>query len=190
MLEHIGTKWNPRIDSISELEGKTHLGFESAWSAPESLLRRLHELSGWKIVNRHDDPDAEHDPVMTCEGGSCNTEYLPGTTTCSHCEDRIERDLLDDDYGECPTCFMNRADYLVTVEADWPAKINIAERQSTDLYGDVVLGIVSAHSKEQAMRFVLHRIPEKARQDEAWYTAPQDCGMAAFRLHAEDEKGG
>lgn len=85
---------------------------------------------------------------------------------------------------------MSRADYLVTVEADWPAKINIGERLSTDLYGDVVLGIVSAHSKEQAMRFMLHRIPEKARQDEAWYQAPQDCGMAAFQLQAEDEEEG
>ena len=88
MLDHVGTKWNPRIDSISELEGKTHLGFESAWSAPESLLRRLHELSGWKIVNRHDDPDAEHDLVLVCEGGTCTMLQLPGTTTCSNCEAR------------------------------------------------------------------------------------------------------
>ena len=88
MLEHVGTKWNPRIDSISELEGKTHLGFESAWSAPESLLRRLHELSGWKIVNRHEDPNAEHDLVLVCEGGTCTALQLPGTTTCSNCEAR------------------------------------------------------------------------------------------------------
>ena len=88
MLEHVGTKWNPRIDGIAELEGHTHLGFDSAWSAPESLLRRLHELTGWKMVNRHDDPDAEHDLVTTFEGGSCTEERLPGTTTCSNCEAR------------------------------------------------------------------------------------------------------
>lgn len=134
MLEHVGTKWNPRVDSIKEVEGRTHLGFESAWSAPNVLLKRLHEQTNWMIVNRHDDPDGEYDLVMTCEGGHCAVECLPGTTTCSQCEVRIERELLDEDYGECPTCFMNRADYLVAVEADWPAKITTEERQSTDLY--------------------------------------------------------
>ena len=88
MLEYVGTKWNPRIEYIDEIEGKTNLGFDTAWSAPDNLLRRLHELSGWKIVNRHDDPDAEHDLVTTFEGGRCSLELLPGTTTCSNCEDR------------------------------------------------------------------------------------------------------
>lgn len=63
MLEYVGTKWNPHIHSIAELEGHTHLGFESAWTAPNPLLARMHQLTGWKIVNRHDDPDAEHDLV-------------------------------------------------------------------------------------------------------------------------------
>lgn len=88
MLEHVGTKWNPRIDGIAELEGHTHLGFDSAWSAPESLLRRLHELTGWKMVNCYGDPDAEHDFVLLCENGSCTEERRPGTTTCSNCEAR------------------------------------------------------------------------------------------------------
>lgn len=68
MYDHVGTKWNPRIDCIAEVEGETHLGFDTAWTAPERLLKRLHELTGWKIINRHDDPDAEDDLVMTCEG--------------------------------------------------------------------------------------------------------------------------
>ena len=183
-------KWNPKIDLIEEVDGKTQLAFDTAWCAPNELLERLHTLTGWKIVNQHDDPDAEYDLMMVCDGGSCTLEQRPGTSTCSHCEDRIERDLLDDDYGECPTCFASRADYLVTLEADWPAKVNIGESLTTDLYGDVVLGIVSAHSTEQAMRFLLHRIPEKARQDEGWHERPQDYGMAAFQLHAGESGEG
>ena len=188
MLEHVGTKWNPRIDGIAAVEGGTHLAFDSAWSPPANLLKRLHELTGWKIVNRHDDPDAEHDPVMTCEGGSCTTEYLPGTTTCSNCDDRVLRDELDDFYGECPVCFANRATYLVAVEADWPASINTGEKGSADLCGDVVLGIVSAHSKRQAMSFVIHRIPEAARQDDGWYNDPEGFGLKVYKL-ADREEG-
>ena len=88
MADNVGTKWNPHIHSIAELEGHTHLGFESAWAAPNPLLARMHELTGWKMVNRHDDPDAEHDLLTTFEGGNCIEERLPGTTTCSNCDAR------------------------------------------------------------------------------------------------------
>ncbi len=88
MLEHVGTKWNPRIEIVNEAEGTTHLGFDSAWSAPNELLTRLHEQTNWKIVNRHDDPDAEYDLVTTFEDGICTEEQLPGTTTCSNCDAR------------------------------------------------------------------------------------------------------
>lgn len=124
MLEYVGTKWNPRIEYIDEIDGETNLGFDTAWSAPESLLKRMHELTGWKIVNHHDDPDAEYDLVTTFDGGSCSSEHLPGTTTCSNCDDRCLRDDIDDEYGECPLCRLGRADYLVTIEPDGAAIIN------------------------------------------------------------------
>lgn len=85
---------------------------------------------------------------------------------------------------------MQRANYLVTVEADSSARINIDEHDQADLYGDVVLGVVSAHSKLQAMQFMLHHIPKEARQDIGWIDCPSQFGMAAFKLHADDRKEG
>jgi hypothetical protein len=57
MLEFIGTKWNPRIDTILDGEGVTYLCFDSAWVSPDSLFMALHELTDWKIINRHGEPD-------------------------------------------------------------------------------------------------------------------------------------
>lgn len=54
----------------------------------------------------------------------------------------------------------------------------------------MVLGIVSAHSKRQAMSFVIHRIPEPARQDDGWYNEPESFGLKAYKLAGEDEGGG
>ena len=191
MVEYLGTKWNPRIDCIIEVEGGTHLGFDTAWSAPENLLRRLHDLTGWKIVNHYDEEDGDHDVVFTCEEGSCELELLPGTSTCSNCEDRWPCDDIDLEHGECPSCMIGRADYLVTIEVDGVACLNIGERGSADLHGDVSLGVFSGRSAKQAMILACCReVPSEAREGFNWYEDPESFGLKAYRLAASDEEGG
>lgn len=190
MLDQVGTKWNPRIEIVNEAEGTTHLGFDSAWSPPNELLTRLHAKTNWKIVNRHDDPDAEHDLVLTCEDGVCAFVQLPGTTTCTNCEGRWQRDDIDDEHGECPLCRIGRADYLVTVEPDGAAIINTGERGSADLLGDVVLGVFSARSHKQAMILACcQEVPQEAREGFDWYEDPESFGLKAYKL-ADGEEGG
>ena len=125
MVENIGTKWNPKIDLIEEVDGKTQLAFDTAWCAPNELLEHLHTLTGWKIVNRHDEENPDYDAVFTCENGISSDERFPGTSTCSNCEERWPSDDMDDDYGECPTCVRGRANYLVTIEPDGASFIKV-----------------------------------------------------------------
>lgn len=86
------------------------------------MLKRLHELTQWKIVNRY--ADIGSDIVFTCEAGACHIERFPGKTACSNCDERWPTDDIDLEHSECPTCMMGRADYLVTLEPDGAAIIN------------------------------------------------------------------
>ena len=188
MLEYLGSKWNPRIDCIAEVEGDTHLGFDTAWSAPNALLERLHALTGWKIVNRHDEESPDYDAVFTCEDGRSSDERLPGTSTCSNCEDRCSSDDMDDDYGECPTCVKGRDNYLVTIEPDGAAIINTGDKGSADLCGDVVLGVFSARSPKQAMLLSSNEVPAAAKEGWDWYNDPEGFGLRAYKLASTDEE--
>ena len=125
MRENVGTKWNPKIDYVADDEGGTRLSFDSAWCPPRELLEHLHELTGWRIVNQHDGENPEYDAVFICDGWKCWQELRPGTTVCCNCEARVPSDDIDDEYGECPTCILRRAHYLVSIVVDGAAFIKV-----------------------------------------------------------------
>lgn len=68
MVEHTGSKWNPTISAISEKNGVTFLGFDSAWSPMNELLERLHQLTGWVVHNEFEEEQPEYEGSLHCEG--------------------------------------------------------------------------------------------------------------------------
>jgi hypothetical protein len=40
------------------------------------------------------------------------------------------------------------------------------------------------------MSFVIHRIPEPARQDDGWYEDPESFGLRAYKLAESEKEGG
>lgn len=61
MVEHTGAKWNPVINTISEMDGVTLLGFNSAWCAMNDLLERIHKLTGWTIHSEFEEEQPEYE---------------------------------------------------------------------------------------------------------------------------------
>jgi hypothetical protein len=68
MLVNTGAKWNPEISVISEKNGTTFLGFDSAWCPTNELLKHLHELTGWTIHNDFEEEQPEFEGSLHCEG--------------------------------------------------------------------------------------------------------------------------
>lgn len=68
MVENTGSKWNPTIDVVSEENGLTILGFDSAWSPMNELLSRLHVLTAWTIHNEFEEEQPEYEGSFHCEG--------------------------------------------------------------------------------------------------------------------------
>lgn len=67
MVENTGSKWNPTIDAVSEENGLTILGFDSAWSPMNELLSRLHVLTGWTVHNEFEEEQPEYEGSFHCE---------------------------------------------------------------------------------------------------------------------------
>ncbi|UWR28315.1 hypothetical protein K3757_18645 (plasmid) [Sulfitobacter sp. S223] len=68
MVENTGSKWNPNLEGITEENGVTFLGFDSAWSPMNELLARLHILTGWTIHNEYEEEQPEYEGSFHCEG--------------------------------------------------------------------------------------------------------------------------
>lgn len=68
MVDNTGSKWNPKISAISEENGVTYLGFDSAWSPVNELLERLHKITGWVIHNEFEEEQPEYEGSFHCEG--------------------------------------------------------------------------------------------------------------------------
>jgi hypothetical protein len=133
MVEHTGSKWNPNISTITDDGSETFLAFESAWAPMNPLLKRLHALTGWTIHNRFEEEQPEFEGEFHAEAGECREELRPGSLRFSHCEEQCAYDDLDPEFGECPSGALGRFNYLVTVEPDGAAVINLGETGSADL---------------------------------------------------------
>jgi len=115
-------------------------------------------------------------------------ERRPRSELCGNCDERWPHDDIDVEFGECPLCRIERANYLVTIEADGAAIINTGERGSADLCGDVVLGVFSARSAKQAMLLSTNEIPGAAKEGFDVYNDPEGFGLRAYKL-ADCEEG-
>lgn len=133
MVEHTGSKWNPAIFDAKEEKGSTFLAFDSAWAPMNPLLKRLHTLTGWTIHNYFEEEQPEFEGDFHAEAGQCREEVRPGRPRCSECGETCSYDDLEPEYGECPTCALGRWNYLVTLEPNGSAVIDLREAGSADL---------------------------------------------------------
>lgn len=104
MVDHTGTKWNPKIDHVSSCIEYIVVTFDSAWSPPKLLLERLHQITGWKLQNVFEEEAGDFEGTFACENGVCVTTMRPSSPRCSLCCRRFPIEELDEETGECPTC--------------------------------------------------------------------------------------
>ena len=56
-VNNTGSKWAPEVYvSDGELPDATYLSYDTAWAPNNGTLQRLHELTGWTIVNEYEEP--------------------------------------------------------------------------------------------------------------------------------------
>ena len=55
-VENTGSKWSPEVYLDRGNEDETRIVYLTAWSPNNPLLKRLHELTGWSIVNDYEEP--------------------------------------------------------------------------------------------------------------------------------------
>ncbi len=133
MVEHTGAKWNPNISTITDDVSETFLAFDSAWAPMNPLLKRLHALTGWTIHNRFEEEQPEFEGDFHAEEGQCWEDVRPGRPRCSECEELCGYDDIDPESGECSTCALGRWNYLVTLEPNGSAVLDLREAGSADL---------------------------------------------------------
>ena len=75
----------------------------------------------------------------------------------------------------------------MTLEADGAAPINCGEHNSTDLYGNVVLGTFSAQSMSEAYLLARREIPEAAKEGFDLDADPEGFGLKAYLLTDREE---
>lgn len=101
MCDHVGTKRNPRITTVTEKDGVTTLEFQSAGTPPNALLERLHMVTGWKITNAFEEEQPEYEGELHCDKAQCREEVRPGRPRCPECGQRAELDVMNDRFL-CP----------------------------------------------------------------------------------------
>ncbi len=107
MEQHTGNHYIPRIYEFGGTgSGSTLLHYETPWTPNILLLRRLAELSGWKINLYYADEHVEG--AADIYGTTCVEKEWERPTHCSSCERVCPEEELDDWWGACPECYQKR----------------------------------------------------------------------------------
>jgi hypothetical protein len=86
-IDRTGSEWCTaiNIDSVDGDHPVTWLRYDTSRTPNNELLRRLHELTGWRIGNEFECPDEGFEGTYTCHKGVCTDEprdYLPRCQVC------------------------------------------------------------------------------------------------------------
>lgn len=107
-VEHTGSKWFPTIHHIeSTKDNMTLLVFDTAWEPNNKLLEKLHQVTGWYLVNSYEEPGCEFEGVFYCQENSCTDIRWPFRPTCSICWNRKPQSQIscdDNDLLVCTEC--------------------------------------------------------------------------------------
>ena len=107
-IEHTDSKWFPEIVYVAALgDDMTVLAYDTARWPNNKLLEKLHDLTGWYILNEYEEPGMEFEGLFVCQENYC-TDYR-GTyrPVCEVCEKKQPPDLIDydtEDFLICKTC--------------------------------------------------------------------------------------
>lgn len=94
-VDNTGSKWAPEV-TICQGNGVTYLSYDSAWSPNNGTLRRLHELTGWAIVNEYEEPGMSFEGTLTCDEHGVTDEEREYRSTCEICEEKKDGDEFDE----------------------------------------------------------------------------------------------
>ena len=85
-VEHTWAKWLPYILDIECLsDNLTVLFYETALEPNNKLLEKLHEATGWAILNEYEEPWMEFEGSYSCENGCITNSrgiYYPKCEVC------------------------------------------------------------------------------------------------------------
>ena len=81
-----GSKWNPIIEYCDGDHQQTSLGYDSARTPNNGTLRRLHELTGWRIENEFEEPGVGFEGTLVCSNGACHEEEHQYHPRCDVCD--------------------------------------------------------------------------------------------------------
>lgn len=83
-IDHTGAKWAPFV----EIEGKgkeTRLIYDTAREPNNKTLERLHQLTGWTIVNEYVEPGMLFEGTFRCQDGACSDDLREHHLACEVC---------------------------------------------------------------------------------------------------------
>ena len=106
-LNNTGSQWTPDVFfCISPSEELTVIDYDTAWSPNNGTLQRLHEKTGWHILNDYIEEGAQMCGRFTCEDGDCDDEDLEYMTSCEICELRKPDEEFDEEADDliCNAC--------------------------------------------------------------------------------------
>ncbi len=121
--ELTGSKWNPTIEYVHESNEQTSLGYDSARTPNNGTLRRLHELTGWKIENEFEEPGCGFAGTFDCADGTCQEEERPYHPSCDVCDGKFppEHYVLNTCERVCRMCRADKANPFPPADQNpWP----------------------------------------------------------------------
>ena len=89
----------------------TLLSYDTARAPNNGTLQRLHELTGWTIVNEYEEPGMCFEGTFTCRDGVCTDDEREYRPSCEVCEEKLSADCFDDELDGliCNACRAKKA---------------------------------------------------------------------------------
>ena len=111
-VENTGSKWYPDVylHKNGPDEQITYLSYDTARAPNNLTLQRLHEITGWMIVNEYEEAGMCFEGIFSCIKGNYiddEREYHP---SCEICEKKKSQDCYDEDADDmiCKLCRKER----------------------------------------------------------------------------------
>jgi hypothetical protein len=121
--ELTGSKRNPNIEHFDGNDDRATLGYDSARTPNNGTLRRLHELTGWRIENEFEESGVGFEGTFVCCNGTCHEEEHQYHPRCDVCDLKFPPDdyVIGADDQVCRLCrAQNPKPFPPDDENPWP----------------------------------------------------------------------
>lgn len=106
--KNLWTKWYPSLESIDPDMENDHIWFDSAWSPPEELIKRLSNFVPWILTLEYEEPGMAFEGTYEAEDWETySSEVRDYIEYCSSCSDKNESVVFREDEDEyvCDKCY-------------------------------------------------------------------------------------